>query len=252
MNETLQKATRVSGLFIKKNAPIILTSIGAVGVVATAVSTAKGATKASKLLDQAKEAKGEELTTGERIKVAAPSFIPAVLFGTATITCIFGANVLNKRKQASLIGAYTMLDSTFKQYKDKLKELYGDDADKKIVDEIAKENHPGVVPQKELFYDSFSQRYFESTMEDVLKAENETNKMMVTGWAVGVNEFYEQLGLKGIVEYNELGWSYNMMADMYWHEWIEFDHRKVEADDGSVYTVIDMPLPPFAGYLDEY
>ena len=45
-----------------------------------------------------------------------------------SIVCIFGANVLNKKWQASIASAYALLDSLYKDYKNKVKELYGDDA----------------------------------------------------------------------------------------------------------------------------
>lgn len=87
-------------------------------------------------------------------------------------------------------------------------------------------------------------------MEEVLKAEYETNRILTTGWGVTVNEFYELLGLPGIHEYSELGWSSCMMEDMYWHAWIEFNHRKVTMDDGTECCIIELPLEPFVNYLE--
>ena len=128
--------------FVKRNAPTILTCVGAVGVVGTAVMTAKGTTKASMLLAEAKVEKEEELTNLEIIGVALPAYIPAIMFGAATISCIFGANVLNKQHQASLVSAYTLLDQSYKKYKVKVAELYGEEADTKVRHEIAKEHCP--------------------------------------------------------------------------------------------------------------
>lgn len=87
-------------------------------------------------------------------------------------------------------------------------------------------------------------------MEDVLKAETEINRIMVTGWGASLNELYELWGLKPIEEFSELGWSTYMMEDMYWHAWIEFDHRQVTMEDGNECIVITMPLEPFVDYLD--
>ena len=44
-----------SAKFLKRKSPTILTCVGAAGVVVTSISTAKAATKASKLLELAKE-----------------------------------------------------------------------------------------------------------------------------------------------------------------------------------------------------
>lgn len=96
--ENLQKLALRSKGFVKRNSPTILTCAGAVGVVATAVLTAKAATKASKILEQAKAEKGEKLTALEAINATLPVYLPAILSGAATITCIFGANILNHKK----------------------------------------------------------------------------------------------------------------------------------------------------------
>lgn len=50
-----------------------------------------------------------------------------------------GANALNRRQQASLTSAYALVQGSYKEYKDKLKELYGEEAHNAIVDSIAKE-----------------------------------------------------------------------------------------------------------------
>lgn len=243
-----------SAQFLKRKSPTILTCVGAAGVVVTSISTAKAATKASKLLDLAKEEKGEELTKLEKVNVALPVYIPTILFGAATITCIFGANILNQKRQATLISAYGLLDRSYKEYKEKVDELYGEGTDEEVEEGIANDkfNEFDIKPRdgKQLFYDVFSRRYFESTMEELLIAEREVNRIMHTGWAVGVNEFYELLGLPGIVEYSELGWSTSMMEEAYWHAWIEFDHRHVTMEDGTECCIVNMPLEPFIDYID--
>lgn len=119
-----------------------MTCAGAVGVVATSVLTAKATLKASVILEEAKKEKGEELTTLEKINEVALTFTPPVLMGVGTIACIFGANVLNKKHQASLVSAYTMLDRSYKEYRNKVTELYGEEADEKVEEELAKDHCP--------------------------------------------------------------------------------------------------------------
>ena len=251
---SLQKVVYMSKGYLKRNSSTILTGIGAAGVVGTAAMTAKATTKASKLLEEAKTIKGENLTKLEKVNVALPAYLPTILLGTATITCIIGANIINKRHQASLIGAYAMLDRSYKEYRLNVEELYGDGSNDEIEEEIARDKYKEVYirPEKgkELFYDVYSKRYFESTMEDVLRAETEINRIMTTGYGASLNEFYELLGLAGIDEYSELGWSPWMMEEMYWHAWIEFDHRKVTMDDGNECYILTIPLEPFVDYLD--
>lgn len=125
--------------FLKRNSSTIFTTIGAIGVVATAVIAVKDTPKALRILDEAEQEKGEELTVKEKIVTAGPVYIPAIAVGISTIACIFGANTLNKRNQAALMSAYALLDQSYKDYKRKVSDIYGEDADKKIIEEVAKE-----------------------------------------------------------------------------------------------------------------
>lgn len=128
--------------FVKRNSATILTCAGAAGVVATSVLTAKATIKAVDILEAAQKEKGEELTKTEKFQVVAPVYIPPVLLGIGTITCIFGANIINKRVQASLISAYSLLDSSYKEYKEKVNDIYGEDADATIEKELMLDKHP--------------------------------------------------------------------------------------------------------------
>jgi hypothetical protein len=77
-----------------------------------------------------------------------------------------------------------------------------------------------------LFYDDFSGRIFESTIEKVLEAEYNINRdLSMQGYAT-LNEFYDYLGLVPIDGGDELGWSSGMNFDYYWQEWIDFGHHK--------------------------
>ena len=172
-----------SKLFMKRNGSTILAVIGGAGVIATSIMAVRETPKALKLIEDAKEEKGEDLTVFETIKVAGPVYIPSILMGVSTIACIFGVNALNKRKQAALMSAYALLDNSYKEYKSKTVELQGEDFNSCVREEIAKDRYTGDDnsddTNKVLFYDEFSGRYFNSTMEDVLKAEYEINKRLL-------------------------------------------------------------------------
>ena len=184
-------------LINKRSASTILIVIGGVGVVVTALMATNAKPKATKLLDKAREEKGEELTTFEKIKTAGPVYIPTIITGAGTIACIFGANILNKRQQASLMSAYALVDNSFTEYKNKLKELYGEEAHEEIINAIAVEKAREVsinastlcantcltddeaCGEPVLFYDEWSGRYFESTIEQVITAEYHLNRNFV-------------------------------------------------------------------------
>ena len=101
-----------------------------------------------------------------------------------------------------------------------------------------------VEPEKHLFYDDFSQRYFESTTENVLEAEYEVNRYLAMGGGVFLNEFYELLGLE-LVDYGDfLGWSAVELSDNLCYCWVEFEHTKTVLDDGLECTIISMSFEP--------
>ena len=254
-SRTLQKLSLKSKGFFRNNSATILTTVGAIGVVGTAVLTAKATTKANDILEEATIEKGEKLTVKEKIVAAGPTYIPAILMGTATIACVFGANILNKRHQAALISAYTMLDQSYKQYQSKVEELYGEGSNENIKNEIAKDEYKKVSIRvddgKELFYDDYSKRYFESTKEKVKQAEYTLNRNLVMRDYAYLNEWYDELDLDLLDEGYKLGWTMGQCMDMYWQPWIDFAHSKIELDDGRVCNVIRMmeePIPDFEDY----
>ena len=251
MNKLLMSSKR----FVKRNASTILTCAGGAGVIATSIMAVKATPKALYLLEVAREEKGEDLTKFESVQVAGPVYIPAILTGAATIACIFGANALNKRQQAALMSAYALLDNSYKEYKKKVIDLYGEQVDEKIRGEISKVRYDRtditVRDDRQLFYDEFSGRYFESTTANVIKAEYKLNKKITMWGRAYLNEFYELLGIHTTDYGDYLGWSASSMYDMYWNQWLDFRHQKVVMDDGLECTIImfvQEPTPDFADY----
>ena len=250
----MKNLLRQSKLFCKRNASTILTCVGSAGVIATTILAVKATPKALEVLEEAKEEKGEDLTKLEVVKVAGPAYIPTVMAGAATIACIFGANVLNKRQQAAIMSAYALLDNSYKEYKDKVKELYGDEADCRVREEITKDKYEetdiSVDDNKQLFYDYFSERYFESTIEEVQRAEYRINRHLVMRDYAYLNEFYEELGIEPIESGYKYGWSTGGNFERYWQSWIDFTHEKVVMDDGLECYIIVMQNEPIIDFED--
>lgn len=252
-------------LFAKRNASTILTCFGGIGLIATTILAVKATPKALQIIEEEKQKKGDELTTIETIKVAAPKYIPTILTGTATLACIFGANVLNKRQQASLISAYALLDESYKKYRRKVVELYGEETHKNIVDAIAIEEAKKVEITAEslcantcltsdeacgdpvLFYDEWSNRYFESTIEQVIAAQYYINRNLVLRGYVTLNELYEFLGLEPTDYGNTVGWD---LEDGFY--WLDFNNRKVTLDDGLECYIIETLWDPSSDFLEYY
>lgn len=248
----MNRLLRHSQLFLKRNTSTILTCVGGAGVVVTSVMAVKATPKALVLLDKAREEKGDDLTTLEKVKAAAPVYIPSVLVGASTITCIFGANILNKRQQAALMSAYALLDNSYKEYKNKVEKLYGEEADTQIKKEIAKDrfeedDRPFDI-DNQLFFDFYSLRYFESTMENVLKAEYELNRNLIKYGFVSLGEFYELLGIETTSANYNVGWSVEAGGMFYGYSWIDFEHDICEMEDGLECCCISFEHEPDPGF----
>jgi hypothetical protein len=244
--------------FLKRHSSTFLTVLGAIGVSITAVMAVKSAPKAKKLLDKAEEEKGEPLTTFEQFKAVTPAYLPAALTGTATVMCIFGANMLNQKKQASLASAYALLSQTYQQYRKTANVLFGEDADSRIQAEIAQDRYihadgsliyDAATDDSSpivLFYDLFSKRYFRSTLPAVLQAQYHLNRNMILRGAASVNEYYDFLGLDKMAEVDGFGW-----GSVFWDngfQWIDFENRYTKLDDGMECYIISMAYTPECFY----
>lgn len=264
-NRALENIVHSSKLYLKHNASTVLTAIGVFGVVATSILTAKATIKAFEIVNEEECEKKRELTKKEMVVLAGPSYFPAILVGASTIACILGANILNKRQQALLSSAYAFVNASFKEYKNKVKELYGEEVHNNIINSIAvekaKDSHVTASylmgecdlsvdsdSEPRLFYDEFSERYFETTTEQVLEAEYHLNRNYILRGYANLNEFYEFLGLEK-TDYGEvIGWA-PLDEGMYW---IDFNHRKLVMEDGLECYVLEMPFEPRQEYLDAW
>lgn len=144
------------------------------------------------------------------------------------------------------------------RYQSKVKELYGPEIHQRIIDELVKEDlddvhvtssgffgsetldFEGVSEDEPIrtFYDEFSDRYFDSTIEHVLQAEYHLNRNWALGDAVTVNDFYEFLGLCALADGDNMGWDWEMGIS-----WLDFNHRVIHKN-GEKVLVIEMVFTP--------
>lgn len=250
MNSLVNK----SQVFFKRNSSTILTCVGAVGVVATTVTAVKATPKALRLLEEAKAEKGTELTTLETVKIAGPAYIPTAILGVSTLACIFGANALNKRSQASLMSAYALADSAYKDYRKKVDELYGEEAGVQVRAGIAKDKYEtqSIVPAEDsmLYYDFYSGQYFESTPAAVKNAEYQFNRTLTMDDCIYLSEWYHLLGIEAPKHGLDFGWSTCANSDMYWQTWVDFHHEKAVMDDGLECIIISFAQEPYPDFED--
>lgn len=251
MNSLLSK----SQVFLKRNSSTILTCIGAAGVIATTVTAIKATPKAVKLIESAKEEKGEDLTKLEVVKIAGPAYVPTVVLGVSTLACIFGANMLNRRAQGSLMSAYALVDSAYKDYKNKVDEIYGEDAGSQVRAGIAKDKYEqqsidDLEDGKQLYYDFYSGRYFEATPYEVKQAEYNLNRALMLDDCAYLNEWYTFLGIEPLEHGLDFGWSTCANSDMYWQTWVDFHHEQTVMDDGLECIIISFGQEPYPDFED--
>lgn len=240
-------------LFIKKNAGTILSVMGSIGVVATAITAARAAPKAIKLLDDAREEKGSKLSKMEIAQIGFKTYLPVGLVSAATITCIMSANVLSRNKQANITSAYALLDQSYKDYRRKVIEMYGEETDHKIIEAIAVDKAKEVrisasymcdnvdlslddsSGKPVLWYEEYSKRFFEATLEQILSAEYHLNRNYILRGCATINEMYDFFGLDQVEWGDDLGWEPMDEGEF----WIEFNHFKAKLDDGTEFYILD-------------
>jgi len=240
---------------LKKASPMILTCLGATGVIGTAVLTAVETKKAMEKLEQLKNGEKKDIKKSELAMALGPIYIPAIAAGTATIVCIFGANTLNQRNQASLVSAYALMNESYKNYKNAAVKVFGPDANRKINAEVAREIYVScdgyaIYPkdynsedENVLWFDDLSNRYFYATLAAVINAQYHLNRNMVLRSAVSINELYTFLGIDKVKGGDEIGWSGETIYDG-GLMWLDFENRKETLDDGLECYVMSVLIEP--------
>ena len=243
---------------LRRSSPTILTALGIVGVVGTAVMAVRATPKALKLIKAKKdELETDKLTPMELVQTTWRCYIPSALIGVGTITCIVGIGVMDKRNQAALTSAYTMLNESYKQYRQAAKKVYGEDADNKIHTEMAKDAkvassdwgyqvyNMDMDPASEqlLFYDLTSKKYFTTTMAAVLNAQYHVNRNLSLIGDCSLNEYLSFLGVDGVDKGDEVGWDISYMVEELESYWLDFDNYKTILEDGLECIIIDTMAP---------
>lgn len=245
MHFNLNRVAKQANRFLKKHSATILSVAGSVGVVTTAYFSGKNSIEVYK--KQIEDDRGPKLSD---VKY----YIPTISSGAITVGCIMGSNALSQKRQASLIAAYGVLRSRYLAYQNKVKELYGPDADTTVKQELIKDTTPKTLKETKdqiyLFYDEVSDRYFEKTMAEILDAEYLMNRTLSKDGYVNLNDFYEFLGLEKTQMGEILGWSIGSTDGMQGYAWIEFSHYPVEVDANLIVYEIMYGTYPSEDYLD--
>lgn len=237
---------------LKKASPTILTCIGAIGVIATAVSAVRATPKAMEHIkhDSRKNHDGDPYgyTKLEAVKSGWKYYIPTAAIAASTVACIFGANVLNQKQQAALTSAYMLLESTYKEYRNKVKDSFGEDTDALVRGDIVNDKYEesnDISDEDCLFYEINYGKFFNRSREEVLSAEYRFNRKFAKRGYVTLNDFYRLLDLPTTKAGEVLTWEYD---EKYGYPWIDFEHELLTLEDGMECYVITIPEPPSLDY----
>jgi hypothetical protein len=213
--------------FAIDNSPSILTTIGIVGTVTTAVLTGKATYSAvvSEFMDGYETSEWQnarDLTPRDRVKRHWKLYIPAVGSGVFTITAIVGANRIGTRRAAGIAAAFTLSEKAYSEYRDKVVEKLGENKERALRDELAQDRvtrTPGgqeviISGTDVLCFDAYSGRYFRSSMEAMKKAQNDLNVEVINVGYASLTDLYNLLGLAKTSASDEVGWTTDDLLDM--------------------------------------
>ena len=268
MKLNVSKLCKDAKVMVSKRSPEILTGLGIAGMITTTVLAVKATPKAMKLLEEAKKDIFDNLDPEdisgnntdytdislkpiEMVKVAWKPYIPAAITGIASISCIIGASSVHAKRNAAIAAAYNLSQTALTEYKEKVVETIGEKKEQAIKDKIAKDKvKKDPVSKSEvivtgkgntLCYDAFNSRYFYSDIDQIKRAINELNRIMLNQMYVSLNDFYDELNLKHSGNGDELGWKLD-------DGFIEVDFSSQLSDDGRPCLVIEYMVAPRYDY----
>ena len=263
-NEIMQKISSKfgrAGLKIKKHSPEILIIAGVIGTVTSAVMACRATTKINDVLDghtkavekihTAKDAgsiqsktesaiipyseddakKDLTLTYVQTGLKFAKLYAPAVILGILSLTGVVASNQILRKRNIALMAAYATLDKSFKKYRARVAEKYGEDEERairfniKAQDvEVAKTDDDGNTTTETVTMDvaqpsDFARFFDETSLQWDRLPENNLfflkmqlirfNDLLKARGHVFLNEVYDALGLTRSTAGQVVGWIYD-------------------------------------------
>lgn len=160
---------------------ILLGLLSAGGTVATAVLVAKETPKANEKIKELKSNK--DLKTFDYVKALIPIYWPAGVICLCTVASTTASSIISLKTQASLIATSTMLSQGWKRYKDKVKDVFGIEGEKRISNEISSDEYnrlnKGKLNGEQLFYEEHI-GFFSCKKEDLMAGLSDLNQRLHT------------------------------------------------------------------------
>lgn len=216
----LQRSLRKAKFGVAKHSPEILTVVGCVSIVSTAVLAAKATPGAIKKYKEAEEKKGGKLNAIETVKACGLSYLPAVGSAAIGMAAVISSNRISSKRAIEAASAALTAETMLHAYQEKVKEQIGEKKSQDILDEIAEEKVKNDPPKecttyvigndKPLWYDSLSGRYFNASKNDIQAGINRLDAAMLSGdMYISVNDYYEEVCKLPSVNSDERGFNVN-------------------------------------------
>ncbi len=244
-----------------KYSPEILLGVGVVGVVVGTVLACKSTTKVSGILEEHEKHKGEveECIVNEDIEYTEEDaekdyavlnaktslefvklYAPAITVMGLSFTCILASHKIIKKRNVALSAAFTTVDVAFKDYKRRVEERYGKEAEreirynikrKEVEEEVVDEKGKTKTVKKEVYDYNLKideqtdfRRFFDSgnpNWEDnieynlmYLKGQQDYwNDVLVRKGRVFLSDIYFSLGYEETKASRIVGWEYDATND---------------------------------------
>lgn len=153
---SVKKVASKTKMKVQKRSPEILLAAGIIGLVTSTVLACKASTKIGDILDDHQESMDEikhgldnpdkltEEYTPEDAKKDTTIvyvntgvkfvklFAPVAILGAASIFSILASHNIMNQRNAALASAYAAVDHGFKEYRERVKDKYGDEVDKEM------------------------------------------------------------------------------------------------------------------------
>lgn len=234
-----------NSLLLQKNSPQILLGVGVVGVVASTVLACRSTLKLEEVLqkhanDLNNARAMEDPSYSEKDRASdirmikrraavdvAKLYGPAVIAGGIGIVALTKGHLILSRRNAALSAAYVALDKGFTEYRARVVDKYGEDADRDfrhgtrqvdVYDEKTKKNKR--VTRTSMDTPSIYARFFDQTSSAwkpdpehnlyyIRCQQNFWNDRLRQKGHVFLNEVYESLGMEDTKPGQVVGWVYS-------------------------------------------
>lgn len=236
--------------FAIKKSPEIFLGIGIAGMGTAIVLAVKATPKACKLIEEKKkELKVDKLTKKEVIKTTWKCYIPTAVTFVISGGLIISSNSIHHKRNAALAAAYSVTDTAFKNYQEKVTDVIGKEKEKKIREKIVEDQvsenpylgfeSPCSKGGNTLFFEPYSGRYFRCDEATINNAITSLNARLFSDMYVSKNDYYDEIGLETVSGGDDVFWDINKDGP------IEIDYSTVHtAPNGNHCIAISFYIGP--------